>query len=96
MNLPSLSLTMLDGTHHNFTTFLKNKCAINSTEHSFVVGMKVAYFENQLIITKMLQSRSPLGCVIKSMETLSHGLVGIGRVREAQQLLLSQPYLVGK
>ena len=50
MNLPSLSLTMLDGTPHNFKTFLKDKCAISSTEHSFVVGMKVAYFENQLIV----------------------------------------------
>lgn len=73
MNLPSLSLTMLDGTPHNFKTFLKNKCAISSTEHSFVVGMKVAYFENQLIITKMPQSRSPLGCVIKSMDFAHSG-----------------------
>ena len=75
MNLPSLSLTILVGTR-----CLKKKSAVNSAEDCLVVGMKVAYFENRSMISKMA-SRSPTfwRCVIQSMDTLSHGLVGTGK-----------------
>ena len=53
MNLPSLSLMMLDGMPHNFTMCLKNSWAVSSAEHNLGVGTNVAYFENQSTITKM-------------------------------------------
>lgn len=77
MNLPSMSLIMLAGTLYSFTTCLKNSWAINSTKHYLGVGIKVTYFENQSMITKMA-SCSPTfrRWVMKSMDTLSHSLDG--------------------
>lgn len=77
MNLPSWSVIMLVGGPHSLTTFLKNSWAINSTEHDFGVGMKVAYYENMSMITTMDSNFITLGrWVIKSREKLSHGLEG--------------------
>ena len=45
MNLPSLSLMMLDGMPHNFTMCLKNSWAVTSAEHNLGVGTNIAYFE---------------------------------------------------
>ena len=80
MNLPSLSLLMLDGMSHNLTTCLKNNWAVSSAEHILGVGTNVAYFENQSTITKMASYSPTFGrCVMKSRDTLFQGLVGTGR-----------------
>ncbi|KAA0054250.1 uncharacterized protein E5676_scaffold45G00530 [Cucumis melo var. makuwa] len=65
---------MLVGTPHNFTTCLKNNCAVNLAEH------KVAYFENRSMMTKIAIKLPALGrWVMKSIETLSQGFVGTGK-----------------
>ena len=72
MNLPSLSLMMLDEMRHNFTTCLKNSWAVSSAEHNLGVGTNVAYFENRSTITKMAPYSPTFGrCVMKSRDTLS-------------------------
>ena len=88
MNLPSLSLTMLDGMPYNFTMCLKNSWAVSSTEHNLGVGTNVAYFENRSMITKMTSYSPTFGrCVMKSRDTLSQGLVGTGRGSKSPETL---------
>ena len=70
MNLSPLSLMILDGIPHNFTTCLKNSWAVSSAEHNLGVGMNVAYFENRSTITKMASYFPTFGrCVMKSRDT---------------------------
>ena len=80
MNLPSRSLRMLVETLHNFTTSLKNSCVVNLAEQSLLLGIKGAYFENRSMITRLTYRSPTYGrCVIKSIETPSHGLVKISK-----------------
>lgn len=74
LNLPSLSLKILDEISHNFTTCLKNSWAVISTQHYFGVGIKVVYFENRSMTTKMASCSLILGrWVMISIDTLSQG-----------------------
>ena len=80
MNLLSLSLTMLYRMPHNFTMCLKNNLAVNSAKYTLGVRTNVVYFENQSMITKMtLYLPTFERCVMKSSDTLSHGLIGTSR-----------------
>ena len=74
INLPSLSLMMLDEMPHSVTMCLKNSWAVSSAEHNLGVGMNVAYFKNWSMITKMT-SYSPTfrRCAMKSRDTLFQG-----------------------
>ena len=97
MNLPALSLMMLDEMPHNFTTCLKNSWAVSSVEHNLGVGTNVTYFENWSTITKMASYSPTFGrCVMKSRDTLSQGLVGTGRGSKSLILWLSRLCLVGR
>ena len=88
MNLPSLSLMMLDGMPYNFTMCLKNSWAVSSAEHNLGVGTNVEYFENQFSITKMASYSPNFGrCVMKSRDTLFQGLVGTGRGSKSPETL---------
>ena len=88
MNLPSLSLMMLDGMPHNFTMCLKNSWAVSSAEHNLGVGTNVAYFKNRSTITKMASYSPNFGrCVMKSRDTLSQGLVGAGKGSKSPETL---------
>src|SRR5215472_15640163 len=78
VNLASRSLTMFWGTPQYFTMYLKNNRAVSSAVQYLGVEIKVAYFENLSTITRMLVKSPVFGKpLMKSSETLSHGLLGI-------------------
>ncbi|KAK9177882.1 hypothetical protein WN943_027072 [Citrus x changshan-huyou] len=79
VNRGSRLLTMLLGTSQSFTMCLTNRRAASSTLQSTGAAMNVAYLLYRSTTTMMLPQPSDLGSdVMKSMETLSHGLVASG------------------
>ena len=79
VNRKSRLFTILFGTPHNFTMCLKNRRDVSSALQSIGAAMNVAYLLYRSTTTMMLPHPSDLGSdVMKSMETLSHGLVASG------------------
>ncbi|PKU59084.1 hypothetical protein MA16_Dca027938 [Dendrobium catenatum] len=70
---------MLLGTPHSLTTLRRKSLATSSVVQSAGAAMKVAYLLNLPTTTSILPYPSDFGRLeMKSKETLSHGLWGMG------------------